>query len=143
MTARTRSDIDSLLDRPDGVRAVFQPVIDLRTGVPSGYEALSRFDLDDPTLLVGTNPFVNGVFIFSTNGKSWSIEQDVDLTFRLIGAQFTPNTRNFLQFLPMAFGSIGASTWLISPQSISVAIRVSRSGPRPPRRAISPSRSPS
>lgn len=48
MTARTRSDIDSLLDGPDGVRAVFQPVVDLRTGVPSGYEALSRFALDEP-----------------------------------------------------------------------------------------------
>lgn len=48
MTARTRSDIDSLLERPDGVRAVFQPVIDLRTGIPSGYEALARFDLDEP-----------------------------------------------------------------------------------------------
>ena len=48
MTARTRSDIDSLLDRPDGVRAVFQPVIDLRTGMPSGYEALARFDLEEP-----------------------------------------------------------------------------------------------
>ena len=48
MTARTRSDIDALLERPDGVRAVFQPVIDLRTGVISGYEALARFDLEEP-----------------------------------------------------------------------------------------------
>lgn len=48
MTARTRSDIDTLLERPDGVRAVFQPVIDLRTGIPSGYEALARFSLEEP-----------------------------------------------------------------------------------------------
>lgn len=48
MTARTRSDIDNLLDRPDGVRSVFQPVIDLRTGMPSGYEALARFSLEEP-----------------------------------------------------------------------------------------------
>jgi EAL domain-containing protein (putative c-di-GMP-specific phosphodiesterase class I) len=39
-----REQILSLLDRPDAVRIVFQPIIDLRTGEIAGYEALSRFD---------------------------------------------------------------------------------------------------
>jgi diguanylate cyclase (GGDEF)-like protein/PAS domain S-box-containing protein len=39
-----RAQILSLLDRPDAVRTVFQPIIDLRTGEVAAYEALSRFD---------------------------------------------------------------------------------------------------
>ncbi len=39
-----RAQILSLLDRPDAVRTVFQPIIDLRTGEIAAYEALSRFD---------------------------------------------------------------------------------------------------
>jgi len=45
-----REQILSLLDRPDALRIVFQPIIDLRTGAIAGYEALSRFDgpVDQP-----------------------------------------------------------------------------------------------
>jgi diguanylate cyclase (GGDEF)-like protein/PAS domain S-box-containing protein len=39
-----RAQILSLLERPDAVRTVFQPIIDLRTGEVAAYEALSRFD---------------------------------------------------------------------------------------------------
>jgi diguanylate cyclase (GGDEF)-like protein/PAS domain S-box-containing protein len=39
-----REQILSLLDRPDAIRTVFQPIIDLRTGEIAAYEALSRFD---------------------------------------------------------------------------------------------------
>jgi EAL domain-containing protein (putative c-di-GMP-specific phosphodiesterase class I) len=45
-----REQVLSLLDRPDAVRIVFQPVMDLRTGAVIAYEALSRFDgpVDNP-----------------------------------------------------------------------------------------------
>jgi diguanylate cyclase (GGDEF)-like protein len=39
-----REQVLSLLDRPEAVRTVFQPIIDLRTGDIAAYEALSRFD---------------------------------------------------------------------------------------------------
>jgi diguanylate cyclase (GGDEF)-like protein/PAS domain S-box-containing protein len=39
-----REQVLSLLDRPDTVRTVFQPIIDLGTGEIAAYEALSRFD---------------------------------------------------------------------------------------------------
>jgi diguanylate cyclase (GGDEF)-like protein/PAS domain S-box-containing protein len=39
-----REQVLSLLDRPDALRIVYQPIIDLRTGAIAGYEALSRFD---------------------------------------------------------------------------------------------------
>jgi EAL domain-containing protein (putative c-di-GMP-specific phosphodiesterase class I) len=39
-----REQVLSLLDRPDAIRTVFQPIIDLRTGDIAAYEALSRFD---------------------------------------------------------------------------------------------------
>jgi diguanylate cyclase (GGDEF)-like protein/PAS domain S-box-containing protein len=39
-----REQVLSLLDRPDALRTVFQPIIDLRTGEIAAYEALSRFD---------------------------------------------------------------------------------------------------
>jgi diguanylate cyclase (GGDEF)-like protein/PAS domain S-box-containing protein len=45
-----REQVLSLLDRPDALRTVFQPIIDLRTGELTAYEALSRFDgpVDQP-----------------------------------------------------------------------------------------------
>ena len=42
----TGSETNDLLDRQDSVRAVFQPIVDLRTGMPRGYEALARFDTE-------------------------------------------------------------------------------------------------
>jgi diguanylate cyclase (GGDEF)-like protein/PAS domain S-box-containing protein len=49
-TDEQREQVLSLLDRPDAVRTVFQPIIDLRTGELAAYEALSRFDspIDQP-----------------------------------------------------------------------------------------------
>lgn len=44
-----RAEIRSLLQDARGVRTVFQPIIELRTGRVAGYEALTRF----PTLLRG------------------------------------------------------------------------------------------
>jgi diguanylate cyclase (GGDEF)-like protein/PAS domain S-box-containing protein len=38
-----REEIVSLLERPDVLEIVFQPILDVRSGVISGYEALSRF----------------------------------------------------------------------------------------------------
>ena len=38
-----RGDPRRCCDRDDAIRAVFQPVLDLRTGLVAGYEALSRF----------------------------------------------------------------------------------------------------
>jgi EAL domain-containing protein (putative c-di-GMP-specific phosphodiesterase class I) len=40
--ARTREDIAAVLER-DELTPVFQPVVDLRTGLVAGYEALARF----------------------------------------------------------------------------------------------------
>lgn len=40
-----RAEVMSLLDREDAIRPHFQPVLDLRTGLLAGYEALARFDL--------------------------------------------------------------------------------------------------
>jgi diguanylate cyclase (GGDEF)-like protein len=45
-TSRTqgeRAEIAALLDRPDAITPVFQPIVSLSTGRVSGYEALSRF----------------------------------------------------------------------------------------------------
>jgi EAL domain-containing protein (putative c-di-GMP-specific phosphodiesterase class I) len=36
-------DLRAVLERPGAVRAVFQPIMDLRTGTIAGYEALARF----------------------------------------------------------------------------------------------------
>jgi diguanylate cyclase (GGDEF)-like protein/PAS domain S-box-containing protein len=49
-TDEQREQILSVLDRPQALRIVFQPIIDLRTGDIAGYEALSRFDgaVDQP-----------------------------------------------------------------------------------------------
>jgi diguanylate cyclase (GGDEF)-like protein/PAS domain S-box-containing protein len=41
--AEQREEILALLRRPEAVTAVFQPILDLRTGLVSGYEALARF----------------------------------------------------------------------------------------------------
>ncbi len=46
---RERGEIRALLQDGNGVRTVFQPIIELRTGRVAGYEALSRF----PTLMRG------------------------------------------------------------------------------------------
>jgi len=46
---RERAEIRALLQDTEGVRTVFQPIIELRTGRVAGYEALSRF----PTLMRG------------------------------------------------------------------------------------------
>ncbi len=46
---RERGEIRALLQDTEGVRTVFQPIIELRTGRVAGYEALTRF----PTLLRG------------------------------------------------------------------------------------------
>jgi hypothetical protein len=51
-----------------------------------------KFDIANPTQLVGLNPYINGVFQYSTNGTVWSTEQDVDLTMRLIGLKFPANS---------------------------------------------------
>ena len=45
-TSRTqgeRAEIAALLDRPDSITPVFQPIVSLSTGRVSGYEALARF----------------------------------------------------------------------------------------------------
>jgi diguanylate cyclase (GGDEF)-like protein/PAS domain S-box-containing protein len=39
-----RDEIRALLEDPDGLTMVFQPIMDLRTGRIAGYEALSRFN---------------------------------------------------------------------------------------------------
>ena len=41
--AEQREEILSLLRRPDALTAAFQPILDLRTGLVAGYEALARF----------------------------------------------------------------------------------------------------
>lgn len=42
-TAQRRAEIVAVLEDPDGIRPVFQPLLDLHTGVVAGYEALARF----------------------------------------------------------------------------------------------------
>ena len=39
-----RAEIEAVLDDPDGITMVFQPIMDLRTGRVAGYESLSRFN---------------------------------------------------------------------------------------------------
>jgi EAL domain-containing protein (putative c-di-GMP-specific phosphodiesterase class I) len=39
-----RAEIEDVLQDPDGITMVFQPIIDLRTGRIAGYESLSRFN---------------------------------------------------------------------------------------------------
>jgi diguanylate cyclase (GGDEF)-like protein len=43
-----REEIEALLDRADAVTAVYQPILDLRTGLVAGYEALARFPKGTP-----------------------------------------------------------------------------------------------
>jgi diguanylate cyclase (GGDEF)-like protein len=38
-----REEIEALLDRADAITSVYQPIVDLRTGLVAGYEALARF----------------------------------------------------------------------------------------------------
>ncbi|HEV2874856.1 MAG TPA: EAL domain-containing protein [Thermoleophilaceae bacterium] len=44
VTDEQREDFAALIDRPDAVRPVFQPVVSLASGEPVGFEALARFD---------------------------------------------------------------------------------------------------
>ncbi len=47
--AEQRAEIVRLLERgTDALRIVFQPVLELATGRPAGYEALARFDVEPP-----------------------------------------------------------------------------------------------
>ena len=39
-----RAEIEAVLEDPDGITMVFQPIMDLRTGRIAGYESLSRFN---------------------------------------------------------------------------------------------------
>ena len=39
-----RAEVLSLLEDPEGLKMVFQPIVDLRTGRVAGYEALARFE---------------------------------------------------------------------------------------------------
>jgi diguanylate cyclase (GGDEF)-like protein len=39
-----REEVQGILEDPQGITMVFQPIIDLRTGQVAGYEALSRFN---------------------------------------------------------------------------------------------------
>ena len=43
-----REEIQALLDRADAVTCVYQPILDLRTGLVAGYEALARFPKGSP-----------------------------------------------------------------------------------------------
>ena len=38
-----RDEVEALLDRKDAITSVYQPILDLRTGLVAGYEALARF----------------------------------------------------------------------------------------------------
>jgi len=38
-----QAHVDTLLDAPDHIGAVFQPIVDVHTGTPVGYEGLTRF----------------------------------------------------------------------------------------------------
>lgn len=42
---------------------------------------------------VTAQPYTVGVLLSSSNASTWTPHQDMDLTFRLVGAQFTSNTR--------------------------------------------------
>ena len=42
-TTEQRDEVLALLERPDVIVPVFQPIVDLRTGLVAGYEALARF----------------------------------------------------------------------------------------------------
>ena len=44
ITEEQRAEFASLLERPQAIRPVFQPLVSLRTGEVVGYEALARFD---------------------------------------------------------------------------------------------------
>lgn len=44
VTEEQRSAFGNLIERPQAVRPVFQPIVSLRTGEVVGYEALARFD---------------------------------------------------------------------------------------------------
>jgi EAL domain-containing protein (putative c-di-GMP-specific phosphodiesterase class I) len=41
-----RAEVTALLERPDSIRPVYQPILDLRSGLVAKYEALARFDAD-------------------------------------------------------------------------------------------------
>ena len=43
-----REEIEALLDRADAITSVYQPILDLRTGLVAGYEALARFPKGTP-----------------------------------------------------------------------------------------------
>jgi diguanylate cyclase (GGDEF)-like protein/PAS domain S-box-containing protein len=43
-TDEQREEVRSVLENPDALAMVFQPIVDLRTGQVAGYEALSRFN---------------------------------------------------------------------------------------------------
>jgi diguanylate cyclase (GGDEF)-like protein len=43
-----REEIEALLDREGSITSVYQPIVDLRTGLVAGYEALARFPKGTP-----------------------------------------------------------------------------------------------
>jgi hypothetical protein len=89
------------------------------------------FSLDDPTFLVGTNPFKNGVFLYSTNGIQWTPVQDVDLTFRLWACKYTANSSKILQYGEMSLGTVQRLAALVAqqlPQDTTVEWQYSADG---------------
>ena len=46
---RERDEIEALLARDGSIVPVFQPIVDLRTGIVAGYEALARFRTSGPS----------------------------------------------------------------------------------------------
>jgi EAL domain-containing protein (putative c-di-GMP-specific phosphodiesterase class I) len=66
-----RSSLERII-RTDGISTVFQPISDMRSGVPFGYEALSR----------GTFPFNNPALMFEV-AERCSLSWDLDRACRI------------------------------------------------------------
>lgn len=105
-----RAEIEAVLGDPDTrIRQVFQPIVDLRTGLVSGFEALSRF--------TGSRRPPNAWFA-QAHRCGLGIELElVAAQAQLAAKGRPPGTRLSLNLSPSALLSVEAGEWLVGDLS--------------------------
>jgi hypothetical protein len=85
--------------------------------------------IDQNNAIVSEQPFVVGVLLSSSNAMTWTVHNDIDLVFQLIGCRFNPTERTVPigAFTAQKMSDIIIAAGVEYPESeVSVEIRLSR-----------------